>query len=80
LWDCQLCKGFFNQRNSPNFGLLFSPVKVMYYWCLQRTGANPTTFEFTATTPALHLVGYSVYESRIKYFLFSIRARLPVAL
>jgi hypothetical protein len=26
------------------------------------------------------VVGYSVFQSRIKYFLFSKRARLPVAL
>jgi hypothetical protein len=25
------------------------------------TGANPKTFEFTATTPALYVIGYSVF-------------------
>jgi hypothetical protein len=34
------------------------------------SGANPTTFEFTATTPALYIVGYSVFQSRRKYFCF----------
>jgi hypothetical protein len=33
-------------------------------------GANPTTFEYTATTPALYVVGQSVFQSRIKYFCF----------
>jgi hypothetical protein len=43
-------------------------------------GANPTTFECTATTPALKYIDYSVFQRTIKIFLFSKRARLPVAL
>jgi hypothetical protein len=34
----------------------------------QNAGANPTTFKFTATTPALYVVGSIVFQSRIKYF------------
>jgi hypothetical protein len=41
--------------------------------------ANPTTFQFTATAPALYIVGYSFFQTIIKYFMFSKRDWLRVA-
>jgi hypothetical protein len=32
--------------------------------------ANRTAFEFTATTPALYVEGYNVFQSRIIFFCF----------
>jgi hypothetical protein len=34
------------------------------------SGANPTTLEFASTTPALYVVGESVFQIRRKYFYF----------
>jgi hypothetical protein len=33
-------------------------------------GANPTTFEFTATTPALYPVGWRIFYSEKNIFVF----------
>jgi hypothetical protein len=33
-------------------------------------GASRTTFKFTATKPALQIVHFSAFQSRIKYFCF----------
>jgi hypothetical protein len=35
-----------------------------------KPGANPTTSDFTVTTPEFFIVGKSIFQSRRKYFCF----------
>jgi hypothetical protein len=42
-------------------------------------GGNPETSEFTATTPALKYIDWSVFKMEDNIFIFHKQATLPVA-
>jgi hypothetical protein len=59
------------QTQQPMYNTTTALQLYINAWILRLVpGTKPTTFEFTVTTPALYIVGQSVFKMEKKQFLF----------